>query len=334
MISRGNIFGITLMAATISAMFGMIIWLCLDPLLPFVFLLSPFFLLLSLPVGLPILYCWRGGGRKPALWAAAFSSLFLYVGLPNNFALMMMLQLIVPAAFMAAIADLRTESTPRSEGDFIPLSTILSTTALLITITTIILAVFLNNSPSLNQLLDNSINEMVRILTLMRTLTPQQISQFELLLRFNNYALIVGIFAFYSFVTALTNFYIASRLKKDLPSSRRPRDYWLYSASSLPQIQVVLLIGATIFSFLPIQEPTLQNCLDIISTILLLSFTLTGLASIHFMTRDKIWRPFLLTVLYGGIILFFSSLALAFLGVFVSTTPFLQRYKNKLKSHR
>jgi len=336
---RGNILTLGLVAASISAMSGVLVWLCLDRLLPFVFLLSPFFLILSIPVGLPILYCWRCFGYKSALWAAGFSTLFLHLALPISFASMMALQLIVPAAFIATIADLRLHYAPPNNPpkgkvggkvDFIPLSVLLSTTALLVAITTIILAAVLNNTPSITLLLDDSIGEMVRILTLMRTIPPQQISQFELLLRFDNHALIIRIFALYSFVIALTNFYIASRLKKDLSPLHRPRDYWPDGAASAPRSQLVLLVGATLLSFLPIDR-TWQNCLDIVSMLLLLSFTLTGLAAIHLITRGKVWRPFLLTAVYAGLFLLFTSFVLAFWGIFVSTTPLLQRYKNRLK---
>jgi len=331
---RSNILSLSLAAAAISALAGILIWLCLDRLLPFIFLLSPFFLLLGIPVGLPILYCWRIAGGKAALWAAAFSSFFLYVALPGNFALIMVLQLIVPAAFIAAIADLRSRYVPKGINPFIPLSAILSTTTLLITITALIFAIFLTNTPAITLLLDNSINEMVRILTLTRALPSLYIIQFEISSRADNYVLIIGIFALYSFIVALTNFYLASRFRHDVSPERRPRDHWPYSVSHGSRIQIVLLLGATLVSFFAPSlslNDTVRNCFDILSMMLILSFTLTGLAAIHLISHDKVWRPFLLTTIYCGLVLLFASLSLAFLGVFVSSTPYLQRYKNSLK---
>jgi len=324
---QGNILSLILVTATISALSGIFIWM-----LPFVFFLSPFIVLLGIPVGLPILYCWRHWGHRAAFASAAFSTLLLCVALPWHFAFLFVLQLIVPAVFIAAIADLQLNSTRTSKRAFIPLSTILSTIALLIAIIALILAVFVSNAPSLILLLDNSIKEIVEVLTLTRAISPLQISQFDLALRLDNYGLIVRMLALYSFVIALTNFYIASRLKHTVLPARRPRDHWPYSASSLPRIQVFLLVGASILLFFPLNA-TLQNCLDILSMVLLVSFTLTGLAAIHLITWNKAWRSTLLIVVYCGLGLLFGSLILAFLGIFFSSTPFLQHYKAQIKPH-
>jgi len=286
-------------------------------------------MVVSLPVGFPILYCWQRFDVGSALWAAVFSALMLFMAVPSGFALALMLQLLIPAAFIAVIADWR----PSFSGDrtFIPLSSILSSTSLLVAMSSLVLAVFLNNSFHIAEFLDLAISEMTHILTLMRTLPPQQIILFEMLLRADHHALIIKMFVLYSFIAVLLNFYMASRLGKYLPKARRPRDFWPYNASSLPRIQLILLIVTVSLLQLPINT-TLQSCLDIISMALMLSFTLSGLAAIHLITRGKTWRPFLLIALYVGLLPLFASFILVIWGIFVSGTPFLQRYKNHLNS--
>jgi len=330
MISKGNSLSASLIAAIASAMAGGVIWLCVDQLLPFIFILSPFFLLLSIPVGLPILVCWRYLGAKSALWAAGFSTLFLFVVLPSSFAFLILLQLIAPVSFVATIADLRTPPSLSNRENFIPLSAILSSTTLLVTISNLVLAAFVNNSSHITALLDSSLGEMMRILTLMRTISPSQISQFEMLLRLENHALVVKMFALYSFVAVFLNFYIASRINTSLSKHQRPRDFWPYNATSLPRIQIVLLVGAVLLSRLSINA-TLQDCLDVLIMMLTMSFSLTGLAAIHLISRTKTWRPLLLCVIYGLFLPLFASFILAFWGMFVSSTSFLQRYKNNLQ---
>jgi len=338
MVIKIDILRGSLIAAACSALFSFLIWWLLDRPLPFMLLLSPFFLLLSIPVGVPILLCGRYLGRKSALWAAAFSALLLYLTLPDHFVLVMVLQVIGPAAFMAVIADLRSpsfSSEPKSfssqHGAFIPLSAILSSTVLLVAIASLIWAACLNNVPQMSMLLDRSIVEISRILTITRTLLPDQISQFDMMLRSDDHALIIRLFAFYGFSIAVLNFYIASRLGKNLSPIQRPRDDWPEHASCLPRIQVILLVGSSGLSLLPI-DPDLRYCLDIVSQLLLMSFTLTGLAAIHLITRGKSWRPFLLTALYGLSVPLFASFILALWGIFVSTTPLLQKYKSQHNS--
>jgi len=365
MVIRIDILRVSLLAATCSAASAVLIYLCLDRLMPFVFILSPFFWLLSVPVGLPILYCWRHFGSKPALWVAALVTAFLYIVLPDSFVLLVVLQLIGPVTFIAAIADLRSHSPLLNERRFIPLSAILASTALFVSISALILAVFLNNMAHITVLIDQSISEMTRILTLTRTLSPQQIFQFEMMLRADNHVLIVRILSLYSFCIALFNFYIASRLErfpksgnrfsdkkrdetqeresfversetktalgKNLDAARRPRDNWPYDASSLPRIHVLLLVGASALLLLPINT-TLQSCLDIISQLLLVLFTLTGLAALHLITRGKRWRLLLLGAVYGILLPLSSSIILALWGIFVSTTSLLQKYKTHPQS--
>jgi len=359
-IFQGSFLAINLMAAIVSAMVGAVIWLFIDQLLPFIFILSPFFLLLSIPVSLPILVCWRHLGAKSALWTASLAALFLFMAVPSAFAFFLILQLIIPAAFISFIANLREHplsetffeksifsfsknipeqkigtvarinqnKAPSGKGEnFIPLSTILSSTTLLVVIANLILAAFLNNTPQIASLLDASISEMIRILTIMRTLSPSQIIQLDMLMRADNYALITRVFALYSFFVVFLNFYIASRLKRPSVGTHRPRDFWPYNVAPLPRTQIVLLVGASLVSLLPINV-TLQNCLDTLIMVLMLSFTLAGLGAIHLMTHGKTWRPLLLCTIYGLLLPLSASFVLAFWGIFVSSTSLLQRYKN------
>jgi len=327
---KNHPFGASLVAATVSAMFGIILWWCFDGLLPFIFVLSPFLLVMSQPISLPILYCWRYFGDKSALWAAVLSALFLFVAIPSAFAFVLMLQLLAPAAFLAVIADRRTQTAVASRGGFIPLPILVSSTSLFLAATSIVLTAFLMNTPDIAAFFDRSISEMTRMLTLMGTLPPNQIIQFDMLLRFDHHVLIIRMFVLYSFVATWLNFYIASRSGKNRAGlASRRRDFWPYDASSLPRLQLILLVAAVILVRFPI-DATLQHCLDIISMMLMLSFTLSGLAAIHLITRGKSWRPFLLTALYIGLLPLFASFILILWGIFISTTPLLQRYKNNL----
>jgi|GEM_PF-5406965 len=320
-----------LLAAGCSVIFGACLYLALDNFLPAVFILSPFFLVLALPVGLPVLICWRYKGGKAALWGAGLSAIFLLIITPLSFALYLILQLIIPAAFLAALADLRGKTSLSGEGVFISLSAILSMFALLVTITSLILAGLMSEGSYMAILINEAVREMVGFLTLMRTLPPQQISEFEMILRMDDYAVIVRMCALYSFIIGLLNFYIASRLKITAFASRRPRDHWPSDACILPRLHVALLVGAVVLSFLPVNA-TLQNCLDMLVMVLLLSFTLTGLAALHLLSYGKTWRPLLLILVYGGLLPLFASFILGFWGIFVSATSLLQRYKKNLNS--
>jgi len=306
MILNGKSLAICLMSALVSAAAGFSLWLSLT---------TPWPSLIALPfvVSLPLFLCWRYHGRVVTIVTAVLSCLLLGV---------------IPSLFLILVADIRLPLIQASgsavkQHDFMPLSHLIAGNALVSGMTTLIVSAFFINNPEVPVFFDDMSRLLWGILREAQLYSPQLDAQIVLILTQD---MAISLFAFYGFAVPLLNFYIVGRIER--PSSQRPGDYWPMAASHLPRMSVALLVVASLATLLPLGDDW-DNCIKIITMILIYTFMLCGLAATHFMTRGKTWRAFLLGGLYVFATLPLVSMALAGLGVFASITPLLHNHKNR-----
>jgi len=319
MILSGKNWLICLTAALVSALAGFSLWISLLSLWPSLFVLP-------VAVALPVMMCWRYCGRWAGLISGVLAAIFLNLFVPAEVALLMALHLILPSLFVVFVAELRVAPAGASavrggRGDFFALSHLVSVLALVSAITTLLVATFFVDRPEVDVFFAD-MAQLWAVLLREAALYPPQISaQIELILRAD---IAVSLFALYGFGVPLLNFYIVGRIEE--PVAPRPRDNWPVAASRLPRTTVALLIIVSLAALLPLGE-TVQDCLRIITLILINAFIFCGLAATHLVTRGKTWRPFALTIIYVFVSLPIVSIALAGFAVLASVTPILQPYR-------
>jgi len=303
-------------AATMSAAFGMGLWLSLAKVQFLIFVFA-FGSLVSLPVLITIF----SYGTNAGIFSAILATFFLVAGLPSVAALLIALFFFIPSVFVGWLMDLAR--TDRQKGVLLwyPLCPALFQLALVITIAAITLMLYLLSSAEVMQYIDGLINQFTAVIrdsNLYRT-TDQTVIEKTLRIRF--IPAMASVFAVYGFLFHLGSLYLSMRLAKKLGYLRRPPDDWP-AALRMPPAAFFIFSAGWIMSLFPFND-TLVICMDAIVSVLGASFFASGLAFIHQATRGRSWRLSVLVAVYSGLFTLvltpFIIMALVLTGLFATT---------------